>query len=95
VADSFAMGTVSAPPAYAPQGGVWRHYKGGLYRVLGMVRNSTNGADRPWMVLYVSMTYGEVYVRELDEFVGQVEVDGVTVQRFRPMGSARQAPEAP
>lgn len=40
--------------------GLWRHYKGGLYTVIGTV---THHETRMPMVLYVSHTYGGVNVR--------------------------------
>ncbi len=91
-AAAFDASVPSVPPA-SPIPGVWRHHKGGLYRVLGVVRNATNGQGYQWMVQYVSLTFGEVYVRELDEFLGAVQVDGQDVRRFTFVDYARQAPE--
>lgn len=88
----FRDGIDSTPPDHAPLPGIFRHHKGGLYRVLGCARNSTNGMDRQWMVLYVSMTFGEMYVRELDEFTEILAIRGKPVPRFERLGLARQAP---
>lgn len=76
-----------------PRPGIWVHHKGGRHRVLGTVRNATNAAGYAWMVQYVSLTYGEVFVRDLDEFLELVTVDGTKVPRFRYEGPAGLAPE--
>ena len=48
---------------------VYRHYKGGLYRVLCECILSTNGPDDGKVgVIYVSMTNGNVFVRERNQF---------------------------
>lgn len=50
---------------------VWKHYKGGLYHVLGMARCSTNG-DRDGKeesVIYFSMECQRLNYREVSEFL--------------------------
>ncbi len=61
-------------------GGIYRHFKGGLYKVLNMGRCSETEAE---MVIYMKL-YGDysVWVRPLDMFVGTKAVDGVDVKRF-------------
>jgi len=62
---------------------VYRHYKGGLYRVLFEARNSTNGPDDGLpVVVYVSLTNGHVFVRDLAQFHEYVELDSGKVLRF-------------
>ncbi len=65
------------PPA-AP--GRYRHYKGGLYELVGVVRHSETLAP---MVLYRPL-YGEsaLWVRPFEMFFENVTVDGVTQPRF-------------
>lgn len=60
--------------------GIWRHYKGGLYRVTGLARHHENGKP---MVIYVSLKYGTVNVRPMygwvgdrDAFMGAVKLKG-------------------
>jgi len=49
--------------------GIYRHHKGGLYRVLFTARQSTNGPDVGLpLVVYVSLTKGTVHVRDEQEF---------------------------
>src|SRR5262245_21876031 len=63
--------------------GIYRHYKGGLYRVLGMIRDSTNATAGRWLVQYVSLTYGEVHARHVDEWLEDVEwPDGEVRSRY-------------
>lgn len=63
--------------------GIYRHYKGGLYRVLGTALVSTNGPDTgDRVVVYISLTYGSMHVRDEDEFREQVtvtELNGSTI----------------
>lgn len=50
---------------------VWRHYKGGLYVVVGLATCSTNG-ERDGVersVVYHSLKYGHLRYRELSEFM--------------------------
>ncbi len=48
---------------------IYRHHKGGRYRVLFIVNNSTNGPDDgKQMICYVSMTTGRINVRDFAQF---------------------------
>ena len=60
--------------------GRYRHYKGGEYEVLGVVRHSETLEP---MVLYRAL-YGErgLWVRPHAMFVGSVEAHGVSQPRF-------------
>jgi len=60
--------------------GLYRHYKGLDYRVLGVARHSENEEE---VVVYQAL-YGEfgLWVRPLAMFVESVEVDGEQVPRF-------------
>lgn len=59
--------------------GIYRHYKGGEYRVLGEAR-LTDGADR--LVVYESLRDGQLWVRSLREFQEVVESSGKEQPRF-------------
>jgi hypothetical protein len=60
--------------------GIYKHYKGALYKVMGAARHSET---EEWLVHYQAL-YGEYgyWVRPLDMFCENVEVDGVVVKRF-------------
>ena len=60
--------------------GRYRHYKGGEYEVLGVVRHSETLAP---MVLYKPL-YNDsgLWVRPYEMFVGEVTVDGLDCRRF-------------
>ena len=61
--------------------GVWQHYKGNKYRVLGTALHSET-LER--MVVYKALYGdGELWVRPLSMFTESVVLDGVTVPRFR------------
>lgn len=70
-------------PAIAP--GRYRHYKGGEYEVVGVVRHSETLEP---MVLYRPL-YNDsgLWVRPYDMFIGQVEIGGVVLQRFAPLAA--------
>ncbi len=63
------------------QAGLYRHYKGGEYQVLGTVRHSETLET---LVLYRAL-YGAhgLWVRPYAMFTGTLEVDGQMQQRFR------------
>ncbi|MEL7968428.1 DUF1653 domain-containing protein [Vreelandella neptunia] len=64
----------------APVPGIYRHYKGSLYEVLGTAQNSES--EEP-LVVYRAL-YGEygLWVRPLDMFVETVTKEGLTQPRF-------------
>ena len=77
------MSDLTPLPAIAP--GRYRHYKGGEYEVVGVVRHSETLEP---MVLYRPL-YNDsgLWVRPYDMFVGQVEIGGVVLQRFAPVAA--------
>lgn len=62
------------------QPGLYRHYKGQQYRVLGVARHSETEEE---LVIYQAL-YGEFghWVRPLSMFTEAVEVNGENVPRF-------------
>lgn len=64
-------------------GKIYKHYKGGRYTVLHIVDESTNARKGNKGVVYVSLTYGKIKHRDLNEFVEEVLwPDGVKRPRF-------------
>lgn len=64
--------------------GLYRHYKGNDYQVLGVARHSETEEE---VVVYRAL-YGQhgLWVRPLAMFTENVEVEGRAVPRFRRMG---------
>ncbi len=62
------------------QAGLYQHYKGPQYRVLGVAKHSETEEE---LVVYQAL-YGAfgLWVRPLSMFVEQVEIDGVQQSRF-------------
>ena len=60
--------------------GLYRHYKGKDYQVLGV---ATHSETEERLVVYRTL-YGDfdLWVRPLEMFVGTVELDGETTARF-------------
>jgi hypothetical protein len=73
--------------------GLYRHYKGGQYEVLGLVRHSETLAV---LVLYRAL-YGErgLWVRPRAMFDETVDVDGRQLPRFAWHGPAQDATPQP
>ena len=72
------MTQVTCEEALKP--GLYRHYKGKLYQVLGV---STHTETLEKLVVYIPL-YGEggYWVRPLAMFTEQVRIDGKSVPRF-------------
>ncbi len=68
--------------------GLYRHYKGGLYRLVGIARHSETLED---MVVYQAL-YGEhgLWVRPLGMWEEQVTVNGVAQPRFARLPDDQQ-----
>ncbi len=63
--------------------GIYEHYKGNRYRVLGVAKHSETLED---VVVYECLYENEkskLWVRPLSMFTENVEVDGVVQPRFR------------
>lgn len=72
------------------QKGVYRHYKGKDYEVVGMARHSeTLEPMVVYRALYHSDEFGDdaLWVRPLEMFHEEVEVDGKQMPRFKFVGS--------
>lgn len=79
-------------PELAP--GVYRHYKGGLYEVLGAARHSEDASlFAVYRPLPPTSYQPGLRVRPLGMFCGQVELQGEKVARFQLI-EPREAPEA-
>lgn len=64
-------------------GKVYEHFKEGKYLVLAVADDSTNAREGNKVVVYVSLTYGKVLVRDVAEFTEEVEwPDGKKGPRF-------------
>lgn len=75
-----------AQPTEIPSG-LYQHYKGNKYVVLGTARHSETLEE---LVVYVTLyenSEGPVWVRPLAMFTGTVEVDGKTVPRFKKLAA--------
>lgn len=66
--------------------GKYKHYKGKEYEVVGIAKHSETLED---LVVYKALyknELSELWVRPLELFVGDVEVDGKKVPRFEFVG---------
>ena len=66
--------------------GIYRHYKGNKYEVIGFAKHSETLED---MVIYKAL-YGEngIWVRPLSMWENLIEIDGKTVKRFEFVGTS-------
>lgn len=72
------------PPLIETPKGLYKHYKGGMYRVLGTVRHSESLEP---MTLYQAL-YGQqgLWVRPAAMFSENVDIDGNIQPRFTRVG---------
>lgn len=64
--------------------GKYRHFKGGLYEVLCVAKNSENLREK--FVVYRSFKYKHVLIRPKKMFLESVKVNGKKVPRFEYIG---------
>jgi hypothetical protein len=83
----------SLPPLTETPPGLYRHYKGQLYEVLGTARHSETLEP---MTLYRAL-YGErgLWVRPAAMFMEDVEIDGMRQPRFARQSDGDGAQPAP
>jgi hypothetical protein len=90
--DPFMKRPKKTSAAASLPGGVYRHYKGQYYLVLGVAKHSETEED---LVVYVRLYAREgcpLWVRPLANFSGKViGPKGRHVQRFTPVGSKQPA----
>ena len=69
-------------------GGIYRHFKGNLYKVLHIAKHSETEA---LMVVYQKL-YGDhdIWVRPLEMFLDYKEVDGNLVKRFEEVSDGEE-----
>lgn len=64
--------------------GKYRHYKGNEYEVIGIAKHSETLEE---LVVYRALYGdGQIWVRPLNNFVEEVEVEGKNVARFEYIG---------
>jgi hypothetical protein len=66
--------------------GIYRHYKNKEYQAFFVARQSEAVAEE--VVVYQALADGQYWVRPLDMFLENVEVDGLSVPRFKWVGDA-------
>ncbi len=71
--------------------GLYRHYKGNLYQVMGVARHSET--EEPLVVYRALYGVRGMWVRPFDMFAEEVEVDGHRVRRFAPLESDTRHPD--
>lgn len=63
-------------------GGKYRHFKGHVYQVLCVAKNSEDLSE---MVIYKNVTSGETWARPKDMFLDTVQLEGKEIPRFSPI----------
>ena len=71
--------TDSMVPRGTPKG-IYKHYKGGLYRVL---QEAMHTETKQWFVIYQNIEHGSFYARPTDMFCEHVKTENGEVQRFK------------
>lgn len=71
------------------EGGVYRHYKGKLYRLIRIVRHSETLEE---LVMYETLyenALGSFWVRPKEMFLEQIVIDGKMRDRFEYIGDEK------
>ena len=66
--------------------GIYQHYKGNKYRVIGVAKHSESLED---MVVYEPLydnKMAKLWVRPLEMFLGEVEINDEKIPRFKYIG---------
>lgn len=58
---------------------LYRHFKGGWYRVMSVAKNAVSGEPD---IVYLSLHFGTVHTRSASEFFGSVVREAYTGPRF-------------
>lgn len=70
--------------------GKYKHFKGGEYEVIGVARNCEDPKKEyvVYKALYDSVDFGknQIWIREINDFLGEKEIDGKLVKRFIYIG---------
>lgn len=72
------------------QKGIYKHFKGNLYEVIGVAKHSETEED---MVVYLSLKNGTLWVRPLSMWNEEVQKDGKIYQRFTYIGEKNEKNE--
>ncbi|MGI0141530.1 MAG: DUF1653 domain-containing protein [Candidatus Micrarchaeales archaeon] len=71
--------------------GRYKHFKGKMYEVLGIARNSENPGEEfvVYRALYKSEEFGDsaMWIRPKAMFLEKVEKDGKIISRFKYIGT--------
>lgn len=65
--------------------GIYRHFKGGLYKVLGLTRHSETMEE---FVIYQLLGRDETWIRPYEMFVENISLDGACKPRFTKVDDA-------
>ncbi len=71
-------------------GGLYRHYKGNNYRVIGLVKHSETLETLVHYECLYDNPEGSHWVRPLAMFLETIELNGETVPRFKYLGDASE-----
>lgn len=62
-------------------GQIWKHYKGGMYRIITLAKNSES--EDPYdMIVYQKVGEDNVLAQSLGRFLESVKFEGQNVPRF-------------
>jgi len=71
--------------------GIYRHYKGNLYRVIGTARHSETEEQLVAYEALYNNPKGKLWARPLSMFAESVEVKGIAQPRFKYVEDSRKA----
>lgn len=62
-------------PITTPKTGIYKHYKGDIYKVIGIADNATNVSNNvtEQFVVYAHTVNGRLFIRSKEEFIQDVQ----------------------
>lgn len=61
---------------------VYKHYKGGCYKVISLAINASNKGKSEEIVVYKSVEFGTIYTRPLSEWNESIEIKDELASMF-------------
>jgi hypothetical protein len=70
--------------------GLYKHFKGGIYKVIGIAKHSDTLEDTVIYEAQGEHKLSKLWARPLDDFLGYKEIDGKKIKRFTYIGQVKQ-----
>lgn len=73
--------TIKSPVNYPKIGGIYEHYKGGIYEIITLCEHTET---KEQLVIYKSINFGTVYARPLSQFFERINGRQIETGKCNP-----------